>query len=509
MRKVLLFIFTMITSLSAKADGISVVSFKLLETDLTANTYGTSRIDQNGETAALIKIVTPEQDFTFDGGSLGIVATEYKKGEIWVYVPRRAQKLTITHQSFGVLRDYHYPIPVQGGRTYEMLLDIGIGRYVTITTSQTQSDVTIDGELIGKSPIYNRYMTYGKHTIVAQRDLYEGMKTINIVPTDSTKGRVESIEMQDMSRYYGDVTVTVDNNAEIYFNDRQVGKGSWTTLLREGNYMIETRKADCDPAKTSFTVTAQKDNRIVANPPTPHTGYLSIYTRPANTRITYNGGKELDLQAKPLLPIGTYQLEFSKKGYISQRNEYIVRHNQTTKDTVTLERISYVKPIAFYFGGGYTYQSLSGITGIVGAVFWNHDIQVGYTFGLNESDPVYWGGDVNTATKYKMNSISVKYGYQIPLMRQFGFTPQIGYRYNMLSAQAATEGNTTYGDGASSHVLSIGAKLTLVPVQHLNIFVAPEFSFALSKDDNFKAITDSSNFSGEGFGVSAGILISF
>lgn len=508
MRKVLLLIFTMIISLSAKADGISVVGFKLLETDLTANTYGTRKIDQNGETAALIKIVTSEQDFTFNGGSLGIVGTEYKRGEIWLYVPRRAQKLTITHQSFGVLRDYHYPVPIQGGRTYEMLLDIGIGRYVTITTSQAQSDVTIDGELIGKSPIYNRYMTYGKHTIVAQRDLYEGTKIINIVPTDSTKGRVESVEMQDMSRYYGDVAVTVDNNAEIYFNDRLVGKGNWTTLLREGNYMVETRKADCDPAKTSFTVSPQQMNTIKATSPTPHTGYLSIYTRPNNTKVTY-GNEELDLQARPLLPVGTYQIDFSKKGYVSQSREYTIRHNETTRDTVTLQRVDYVRPMSFYFGGGFTYQTLCGLTGIVGAVLWNHDIQLSYTFGLSESDPVYWGGDVNTATKYKMNSFGVRYGYQISLARKFGITPQVGFNYNTLSAQAAAEGNTTYGDGASSQSLSIGAKLTIVPVQHLYVFVTPEFSFALSKDDNFKSITDSSNFSGEGFAVHAGLLVSF
>lgn len=208
------------------ADGISVVGFRLLDTDLTANTYGTRKLDQNGETAALIKIATTEQNFTFHGGSLGIVGTEYKNGEIWLYVPRHAQKLTITHQSFGVLRDYFYPIPIQGGRTYEMLLDLGIGRYVTITTSQSQSDVTIDGVLIGKSPIFNKYLTFGHHEIMAQRDLYEGTRTINIVPTDDTKGRVENIDMYDQSQYYGKVTVTVDNNAEIYFNGRMVGTGS-------------------------------------------------------------------------------------------------------------------------------------------------------------------------------------------------------------------------------------------------------------------------------------------
>ena len=54
---------------------ISVSSFKLLETDLTANTAGTIEKDQNGETAALIKVVTTQTGFTFDGGALGIVKT--------------------------------------------------------------------------------------------------------------------------------------------------------------------------------------------------------------------------------------------------------------------------------------------------------------------------------------------------------------------------------------------------------------------------------------------------
>jgi hypothetical protein len=135
MRKILLLICSILITgiLPVMADGISVISFKLLDTDLTANTRGTQKLDQNGEKAALIKIVTPERGFLFNGGSLGIVGTEEKAGEIWLYVPPRAQKITITHEVFGVLRDYFYPVSVQGGRTYEMLLDIGTGRYVTIT----------------------------------------------------------------------------------------------------------------------------------------------------------------------------------------------------------------------------------------------------------------------------------------------------------------------------------------------------------------------------------------
>ena len=46
--------------LGAFSQSMSVESFRLLENDLTANTYGTMERDQNGDVVALIKVVTSE-----------------------------------------------------------------------------------------------------------------------------------------------------------------------------------------------------------------------------------------------------------------------------------------------------------------------------------------------------------------------------------------------------------------------------------------------------------------
>ena len=59
----IILIYVLFLPLMVKAQNISVVSFKLLENDLTANTTGTIERDQNGEVAALIKVVTIEQGF--------------------------------------------------------------------------------------------------------------------------------------------------------------------------------------------------------------------------------------------------------------------------------------------------------------------------------------------------------------------------------------------------------------------------------------------------------------
>ena len=491
--------------LPLQAQNMEVVDFHLLETDMTAQAHGTEKFDDNGDRAALIKIVTSERDFTFDAGSLGIVDRETHTGEIWLYVPRQSKKLTIKHPDYGVTRDYFYPIEILGGRTYEMLIDLGIGRYVMASPQMAGSTIYVDGENCGVGPLKPRYLNYGRHTVRALKDRYEGEATFVITPNDEKRIRVVNIAQRDMSDHFGDVTVTVDGNADIYFENRLVGNSTWQTQLREGSYVVETRKADCDPVKTSFTVVAQKDNQVKANAPIPHTGWLQVYTRPRNVLSS-----PFDVSEPQSLPVGTYQLEFTRKGFVTQNKEYTVRRNETTTDTVTLERVTYVKPLAFYFGGAATIRALTGISGIVGVVYQRHDLQASYTFGMKESDVVYFynGEDVESSVRYKMNSISLKYGYQFNLLHQLAITPQVGYAYNFLTG-TAVEGSSTHDDGVSSNNISIGVKLLAVPFQHFYLFVAPEYSFALSKTDSFDNIAKSADFSADGFAVHAGILVNF
>ena len=511
--KKLLLIAMIVLSQSAWADGINVLGFKLLETDLTANTRGTEKRDQNGDKAALIKIVTPEQGFRFDGGSLGIVGTEQKPGELWLYVPPRAQKLTITHQVFGVLRDYYYPVSIQGGRTYEMLLDIGTGRYVTITTSQAKSDVTLDGEYLGKSPIYNRYMTYGRHAVFTQNGMYEAHDTIVITTADEKTTKIAHVEMKNMSAHYGDVVVNVENNADIWYNGHQVGTSSWSTQLREGSYTIETRKVDCDPIKTTFVVEPQKKNNIQAAPPAPHTGRLNVYTRPRNAQGILNGTDPIDLTQLQTLPVGTYQVQFNRKGYISTTREYTINHNLTTSDTVSLEKIKYIKPMAFYFGAGYTMRSMGGITALAGITFKNIDLQASYTFGFGSSSEVMWystdGNDTYlSGITYKRSTFAVKLGYQIELTERLGITPQVGYEIEKLSGTVAN-GTILYGDGASASCISVGAKLLYAPVQRVYFFANPALSLGGSKDNNFDRISQASDISAGGFMMTIGAIFNF
>ena len=126
MKRKLFLILSLFLGLMANAqNNISVASFKLLPNDMTANLQGTSRIDQNGHTCALIKVVTTQTGFTFDVGIMGITDTEQKAGEIWVWVPFGVKHISIGHPTLGFLRDYYFPCSVEEARTYEMVLITG------------------------------------------------------------------------------------------------------------------------------------------------------------------------------------------------------------------------------------------------------------------------------------------------------------------------------------------------------------------------------------------------
>lgn len=107
---------------SAFGQSISITAFQDMPNDITAVSHGTTVIDQNGEKCALIKVETTQTGFSFDVGTLGVVKTSYQPGEVWVYVPYGVKRISISHPSFGILRDFSFPHALEKGKTYLLKL---------------------------------------------------------------------------------------------------------------------------------------------------------------------------------------------------------------------------------------------------------------------------------------------------------------------------------------------------------------------------------------------------
>ena len=165
----------------------------------------------------------------------------------------------------------------------------------------------------------------------------------------------------------------------------------------------------------------------------------------------------------------------------------------------------------FFCGAGYTLRTLGGLTVTAGATWRRHDVQWGYTHGLDKSDPVYWYNDDGiwlSTTRYRQCSINLRYGYHLPLAERLDLLPQIGCGLQLLAAQQV-EGNDDYGHMAKASTLSAGFRLAYQITPYLLVFASPEYALPLSQDTYYKHTAQVSNYSAGGFSATAGLLFTF
>jgi len=347
MKKVLFFFLGVIYVITCHSQSISVSSFKLLESDLTANTAGTMEQDQNGETAALIKVVTTQTGFTFDGGSLGIVKTKQTPGEVWVYVPRGSKKITIKHPQLGVLRDYYYPVAIEAARTYEMVLVSGTvqtivqqartSQYVVFQLNPSNAIVELDGSLLQTvDGTASKMMKFGSYDYRVQAPNYlpeSGKVTVD----DPNNKKVVNVTLKPN---FSKVTVKVYNNAEIWINGEKRGKGTWTGDLGEGTYEFEAKlQGHRNTLLTKDVVITQEPQIINLLSPIPIYGEANINSSPAMADIYIDGEKSGQTpQLISKLLVGSHQLRLSKEGYEDHTASLTIKEGETTSLSAQLEK---------------------------------------------------------------------------------------------------------------------------------------------------------------------------
>lgn len=347
MKRLPILIFFVLLTIACRAQTLSVESFKALDNDLTANTAGTMKRDQNGNVAALIRVVTSEKGFVFDGGMMGIVSTKQDVGEILVYVPGGIQKITVKHDQLGVLRDYYFPIPIEKGRTYEMRLISGVVRtivedqlnaqFVTLSVQPKTASVRIDDNpcQLDSEGNVSQLLSYGNHTYHVEAPGYSSED--GVIQVGSEKKKV-SVALQSSM---GTVTVQCPMaEAEIYLNNELVGHGTWTGQLAPAMYQVETRLAGHRSRMTSFTLGTRETKTVSVPAPQPLYGSLSITSTPGEATVLLDG-KEIG--ETPLLQgnilVGEHELEFVLKDYKPYKTAVTVKESQMESVNVTLSDV--------------------------------------------------------------------------------------------------------------------------------------------------------------------------
>ena len=345
LQRLFLYVFFFISSLSLYSQKVSVEYFKLDESDLTANLAGTTVLDQNGEKCALIKIFTTETGFSFDVGSLGVVKTEQKVGEIWVYVPFGIKKIVLSHPVFERL-EYSIPVPIAKARTYQMKLISGqvrtivtnavTSQYVLFRLTPANAFVELDGqaiETIGGTA--TKRMPFGTYNYRIQAPRH-APEVGTIVVNDPKNKHIVTVNLRPQ---FANVQFQVENNAEIWIDDKKQGTGNCTIELGYGTYVVECRLPGHRASQKEIVISAENASTpITLAPPTPIYGSLDINSSPADAEVWLDGKQ---VGTTPLFLseclVGEHEIKVSKQGFKDYIKTITITEGETETEVAKLE----------------------------------------------------------------------------------------------------------------------------------------------------------------------------
>ena len=268
--KLLLVISLFFVATATKAQNkIQVTSFNRMETDVTARITAPQR-DQNGEVCALIRIVTTEKDLMFEPDALGIVSRENKPGEIWLYIPRGARRISIMHDKFGVLRNYFYPDIIEKATVYEMEIQIGDGTQQTPANTNTQlivmrpdpatADIYIDDEKVPtENGLFTATMKKGTHTYRVESPMYA--PEAGIIDLGSEQ-KIMSVTLKPRFGYL-EIFSLPEQDAKVFINNELAGQTPYKSdRMPLQEYRIRIEKDFFFPMDSTVTIFAGKTSSL-------------------------------------------------------------------------------------------------------------------------------------------------------------------------------------------------------------------------------------------------------
>ncbi|MCF2590162.1 formylglycine-generating enzyme family protein [Prevotella hominis] len=228
MRKILLSIVLLFATISSVfAQKLTVESFKLVSSDLTAQTQ--PRKDLNNSNCALIKVGIALDGVKFDGSIMG--EPVQKLGEYWVYMPKGVSMLQVLHKNYTplMINFYDYGIgKVESGATYVLTLKKPNtiaerqSQKLRIKYSPTSASVLVDNKFVkGTNGIAETTLTVGQHSYIVACDGYESEEgTVKLkASTPSTiqitllkESIVDNGISENNNQHIEDINETTDND---------------------------------------------------------------------------------------------------------------------------------------------------------------------------------------------------------------------------------------------------------------------------------------------------------
>ena len=204
------------------------------------------------------------------------------------------------------------------------------GAYVFATNHSTG-----DVKQIGTIPLQNTELNAGAYSLRIQKTKYKDyLTTIQIEEGDTTTIRPV------LEANFAQLTLAVQNGAEIWLDDNRLGTTSWTGTLELGEYTLEARQANHRSSYTQVVVSEQSVGKTIhLNNPKPIYGTFEVSGSPADATIYVDGKKAgtTPLVVNNVL-VGAHKIRIEKEGYNKYEKIVQIAENQESTLDFTLSK---------------------------------------------------------------------------------------------------------------------------------------------------------------------------
>lgn len=515
----------------------SINSFELDPFDTTPQNKLYEKIDGSGFRYAIIKVnsITPNdnlKEYNFNFGNMKSIVEEHDN-ELWVYVQKNAKLVTISREGYTTLNKYDLKTTIEEGKVYVMTLNsakaiiqtqmvqfnispANAGAIITIrgTRANAQEEMFGTTDATGSAAKPLELGTYTYKVIANNYYTSEGRFTLN----NRTITHKEAVNLR---ANFSEITLQVDDDADIYVNNELKGSRTWTGTLRSGDYLVECRKANHQPSSQYITVKENDNQTFKLISPSPITGTLALTSSPLGANVTIDGK---NYGTTPVnvnsLVTGSHKVTLSSDGYKEESRTFIIQENQTTALNVILNSNSKagvtktlpqkIQQADSPLYSGYIQASgqagmMMGFGGNAGAYIYGFNAEAYITMAIGKQLIHLY--NVETLEDLEANISGMmfggKLGYGIKVSSKVRVTPQLGV--GILNIKG--------GDlGSNAICATAGARVEIAFGKRFGVSLTPEGQFAVSKKEVFKRleeISDKIKRWGTGANIRIGVFVIF
>ena len=337
MKKLFLILLSVFALLNTTvAQKLSVESFVLVPTDITAQTEG--RKDLNSDVCALVKISFVGDVADVEGNVIKPLVK--RNNETWTFMTQESRQMKVITKDYLPLMvtfgDYGIE-KLQGNRTYVLtlakpsgvqeLVDAG-GNFYAISVQPKTAILWIDGkpQEVSSDGEYSAMLAYGSHTYKVEAGGYiskSGSFTIG-------KGDMTPISVSLVSAL-ATLSVSCPTPAvSLYVDKKSVGSLPWNGNLKEGMHLLEVRKNGYRSQQKTIQLAQQQKLDVAFDALSAIQGNLSVNFKPFGSDVYVDGVK---VGQSPCvfngLLVGNHNVEVRKSGYTTSRQTVTISEGQT------------------------------------------------------------------------------------------------------------------------------------------------------------------------------------